>query len=158
MSIFDIFKNNSPVNADGDMPDISYQMNEYSADARRRSDIFVTVAKQQDLEILAGRFGGEYNNEMLAAGEKNGQFLLILGMKTTGSDGGIQLDKLSMGSFLQFSKPWLNMVVYSLRLSGTQLAIADKIESHVKDGSISLAVAFIDMETKKLNIIPLTVQ
>ncbi|MGL6011819.1 MAG: hypothetical protein ACRC0J_10000, partial [Shewanella oncorhynchi] len=58
---------------------ISYQMNEYSADARRRSDIFVTVAKQQDLEILAGRFGGEYKNEMLAAGEKNGQFLVNIG-------------------------------------------------------------------------------
>lgn len=28
MSIFDIFKNNSPVNADGDMPDISYQLSD----------------------------------------------------------------------------------------------------------------------------------
>ncbi|ESE40928.1 hypothetical protein [Shewanella decolorationis] len=158
MSIFDIFKNKSPVNVDKQIQDISYQMNEYSTDARRRSDIFVTVAEQQGLEVLPGRFGGEYNNDMLAAGEKNGQFLLMLGMKITGSDGGIQLDKQSMGCFLQFSKPWLDMVIYSLRLSGTQFAIADKIERHVKDNTISLAIAFIDMETKKLNIIPLTIQ
>ncbi len=78
MSIFDILKK-SPVNIDKQIQDISYQMNEYSTDARRRSDIFVTVAEQQGLEVLPGRFGGEYNNDMLAAGEKNGQFLLMLG-------------------------------------------------------------------------------
>lgn len=54
MSIFDIFKNKSPVNVDKQIQDISYQMNEYSTDARRRSDIFVTVAEQQGLEVLPG--------------------------------------------------------------------------------------------------------
>jgi hypothetical protein len=84
--------------------------------------------------------------------------MLILGMKITGSDGGIQLDNHSMGSFLQFSKKWLAMVVHSLRLTGEQLTIADKIEQHTQEGTITLAVAYIDMETQQLNMIPLNIQ
>ncbi len=158
MSPFNLFKNKTAVDADGDMPDISYQMNDFSVDARRRSEMFIKVAKQQGFEVLPGRYGGEYNNDMLAAGEKNGQFMLILGMKITGSDGGIQLDKHSMGAFLQLSKSWLEMVVYSLRLSDKHSSIADKIEMHTQQESISLAVTYIDMDTKQLNMLPLNIQ
>jgi hypothetical protein len=72
MGLLDRFKKQLPQDADGSSPDISYQLNEFSIDARRRSDIFIKLARQQGLEVLTGRYGGEYNNDMLAAGDNNG--------------------------------------------------------------------------------------
>lgn len=159
MKLSDIFNNKkAPVDTDQVHTEVPYHMNVFSSDARKRSDIFTKVINKQGFTILPGRYGGEYNNDMLAAGEKEGQFMLLLGMKTTGSDGGIQLDSYSMGDFLQFSKNWLMMVVQSLRLGGKELTLADKIEQHTQTGDISLSVVYLDLNSKELNIIPVAMQ
>jgi hypothetical protein len=38
------------------------------------------------------------------------------------------------------------------------VSIADKIEQQTQEGTITLAVAYIDMETQQLNMIPLNIQ
>lgn len=45
-------------------------MNDFSEDAIRRTSLFTRVAERNNMKVLLGRYGGEYNNDMVAISEK----------------------------------------------------------------------------------------
>ncbi|WP_281214071.1 hypothetical protein [Shewanella insulae] len=133
---------------------VAYQMNEFSHDARQLAGIFSDFVNGKKMTLLPGRYGGEYNNDMLAFGEMDGRQTLLLGLKVTGTDGGIQLDRMSMGPFTQCTLPWLRMVLHSLVSLGGQESLISNIEQALASGELLMAVVFIDRDTRKLNMLP----
>lgn len=158
MNIINKLKKQTALDADAPRSTSTYFLNDFSQEALTRTKIFTKVAEQNNLIVLPGRYGGEFNNDLIAVKEQNDGISLFLGIKTLGEDGGVQLDTHSMGQYLQCSKPWLSMVVQSLKLSKNHLAIADKIEQSTNNETIQLVVVYIDTNSKQLNMLPLKIQ
>jgi len=135
-----------------------YYMNDFSEDANKRTKLFHRIAEQNNMTVLPGRYGGEYNNDMIAIGDKHNSPTLWLGLKVTGDKGDLQLDKHSMGGFLQFSSNWLKMVITSLHLQTKHHDASNFIEQALITQTLSLGVVYIDIETKQPNVLPMAIQ
>lgn len=60
-----------------------FALNEFSDDAKDRSALFESLARKEGFIVLPGRYGGEYNNDMLAIRQSDDQTILMLGLKVT---------------------------------------------------------------------------
>ena len=134
-----------------------YFMNEFSDDAIKRTDLFKRIAEQNDMQVLPGCYGGEYNNDMLAIGKQYNEVIVWLGIKVTGVGGDLQLDRKSMGSFLQFSTDWFKMVIVSLRLLGAENT-AGLIEEGLLKRTLKLGLLYIDLESGEPSVLPMAIQ
>ncbi|STQ91128.1 hypothetical protein [Iodobacter fluviatilis] len=132
-----------------------YALHEYSEYAIKRSSIFVSTVENDGFEVLPGRYGGEYNNDMLAIGKSKEQDkdILLLGLKVTGDDGDLQLDMKSLGSHRQLSSEWLDVVVYSLRLSEQGCHFAERIAAALAADRLVTGVVYLDGEDEKVKLI-----
>lgn len=128
-------------------------LNLFSDAAKSRTNLFVSITERDGLKVIPGRYGGEYNNDMLAIGEANEKTILMLGVKLTSPNGDLQLDACSMGPHMQFSPEWLDAVIYSLSLSGDLKSTADRIASARDSRTLVMGVMFVERETGKLNIV-----
>ncbi|AOT09540.1 hypothetical protein [Pseudoalteromonas luteoviolacea] len=135
------------------------QLNEFSKDAKNRSEFFYNFVKNQNLTLLPGRYGGEYNNDHVAIGEENGEFLLFFGTKIQPEGEGIQLDPHAMGPFMQGSVEWLKMIVLAMRQSkGLDEATLTRFEQAIDTRSIRVSVLFVDLEKRGLSLLPIYVE
>lgn len=134
----------------------SYAMHEYSAAAKQRSDLFTSITQRDGLHLLPGRYGGEYNNDMLAIGQKDGKTILMLGLKVTGADGGLQLDMMSLGPHRQMSKEWLSVVVYSLGSLFQTKEIADEISVAIQSRTLVTGVLYLDKDDGQVKAISIS--
>ncbi|WP_311970806.1 hypothetical protein [Pseudomonas baltica] len=73
-------------------------MNKLNEQAQLRSRLFASLVAKQGANVMPGRYGGGYNNDQLAYQENDGVVTLLLGLKLTGDDVGIQLDTESLGA------------------------------------------------------------
>ncbi|NHQ88423.1 hypothetical protein HA050_20185 [Iodobacter sp. HSC-16F04] len=106
----------------------SIAMNIFSQEAKIRTELFESISKRNGFNLINGRWGGEFNNDHLALKEQDGRTLLLLGLKLTSPEGNLQLDQMSMGSFVQLSPLWLSAVIQSLKLDKNQSEMANKLE------------------------------
>ncbi len=126
-----------------------------SESAKQRSQLFTSLVEKDGLGVLPGRYGGDYNNDMLAMSNGNhGAPILVLGLKVTGADGGVQLDMSSMGPLRQLSKEWLKTVTFGLRQSDTAAgAFADSIERAMAANTLVTGLLILDRVTQKVNML-----
>ena len=160
MTILDNLKDKQSVQADEQPSEaLSLPMNEFSTDAVKRSGLFESIASRQGLTILPGRFGGEYNNDMVAIGDNGDDFILLFGLKTVEEGRDIQLDRMAIGPFLQGSSEWLKLIVYSMELyDELDATLMAKFKEHVENKTISLNLLYLDLDEKQMNILPLAIQ
>ena len=136
---------------------LSLAMNVFSSDAKKRSSLFTRLCNEHNWNILPGRFGGEYNNDMLAYEEKDEELRLILGVKVIRlSEDGLQLDQHSMGDFIQFSKGWLDVVTYTLSLNTQTKQTSNLISEAIKLNKIKLIIMYLNTEKGDVGFVPIT--
>lgn len=134
-------------------------LNEYCDDAQQRSEFFYNFVKSHSLTLLPGRYGGEYNNDHVALGEQDGELTVYFGTKIMPAGEGIQLDKFSMGPFMQGSVAWLKMIIQAMKAcDGLPPALLEKFERSIEDGRISVVVFYVDIENSSLSLLPLAVE
>ena len=126
-----------------------------SESAKQRSQLFTSLVEKDGLGVLPGRYGGDYNNDMLAMSNGNqGAPILVLGLKVTGADGGVQLDRSSMGPLRQLSKEWLKTVTFGLRQSDAAAgAFADRIERAMAANTLVTGLLILDRVTQKVTML-----
>lgn len=134
----------------------TYAMNDFSDEARTRSELFMSLAKKEGLAVFPGRYGGEFNNDMLAVRQIDGQTILALGLKVTDHNGDLQLDTMSMGPHHQFSSEWLDAVIYSLNLSDTGRHYAHMLASAKEAGTLTTGVVLLDRTDQQVKVISIS--
>ncbi len=111
-----------------------------------RSRLFASLAQKDKYEVLPGRYGGEYNNDMLALGPRRaeGWEILLLGLKVTDGEGNVQLDMHSMGPLRQMSRQWLEAVVHALRMVPNGCQAADRIATALASNKLIPGLIILD--------------
>lgn len=131
--------------------------NDFSESARLRKELFESMCTERGATILPGRYGGKYNSNMLALYEKNGASMLILGIVDTNKSGGIQLDTHSLGDHMQLSPKWIDVLIYSLRLSPSSREFSEHLERSRASDSLSTACMYINSDTQEVGMIKINV-
>lgn len=122
-------------------------MNIYSAQAQARTDTFMQLVQQQQLALLPGRFGGEFNNDQIAVGWHRGQFVLWFGLQERLAGQELHLDAWGLGPFAQGSKPWLELVVQSMRLShGLPPELLELLATHLTAATLQVSAVYLDLQ------------
>lgn len=128
-------------------------MNTFSDEAEIRTQLFVSLATKDGLTVLPGRYGGEYNNDMLAVKDIDGKTLLVLGLKVSDDEGNQQLDMQSMGAHRQFSPEWLDTIIYSLGLLQEGKPHANKIAAAKEAGRLKMGLVCLDRTDEQVSIL-----
>jgi len=149
-----IFSKNES-NVQEEISQFSYPMNVFSEDGQRRTKLFSNICNNSSWQLLPGRFGGEYNNDMLAYQVKDDNITLYLGLKLIKADKGIQLDQLSMGNFNQFSYRWLKTVAYSTSLDEKTIGFSNKLTEVINTDKLNLIVVYLDLSSQQMNLLPI---
>ena len=131
----------------------AYAMNEFSDEARQRTELFESLAKKDEFTILPGRYGGEYNNDMLAVREVDGKTLLVLGLKVTCQSGDLQLDMMSMGPHRQFSSEWIDTVIYSLSRTEDGQRFAKMLATAKAASALTMGILFLDKIDQQVKLV-----
>jgi hypothetical protein len=121
---------------------------EHSDVRRDRAILFTLFAQARNYSVIPGRYGGEFDSDMLALGEKGGQTVLVLGLKALDADGGIQIDTHSLGGHKQLTAEWLDILVSSLGQSEETSHFADAISFARDSGTLALELLYVEPATR----------
>lgn len=132
-------------------------MNKLNEQAQLRSRLFASLVAKQGANVMPGRYGGDYNNDQLAYQENNGVVTLLLGLKLTGDDGGVQLDTESLGPHTQYTKPWCSALVQCLLLNPESVPYGEKIKVALDSGKLVAEVVGMNAETHAVFMIKVEV-
>lgn len=134
----------------------AYAMNVFSEEARTRSALFESIAKREGLSLLPGRYGGEYNNDMLAVREVDGGTHLVLGLKVTNQNGDLQMDIMSMGPHRQFSPEWIDTIIYALSRTEEDQRFADMLSTAKAASTLTMGLMFLDKVDQQVKVIAIS--
>lgn len=134
---------------------MTFQMNDFSADARNRTQLFTSVATREGAEVLPGRYGGEFNNDMLALGRTpdGTEEVLLLGLKVSDESGNLQLDLHSMGPYRQLSRAWLRLVVHALQGVSRGQAAGERIAQALAQDRLIVGMMWLDRNDLNVKIV-----
>ncbi|MCX7207746.1 MAG: hypothetical protein NT086_17555 [Proteobacteria bacterium] len=135
----------------------SIAMNIFSQEAKIRTELFESISKRNDFNLINGRWGGEFNNDHLALKEQDGRTVLLLGLKLTSPEGNLQLDQMSMGPFVQLSPLWLSAVIQSLKLDKNQSEVANKLERAKNSKTLDTMLLLFDKVSNNVKFLKVRV-
>lgn len=129
-------------------------MNNRSEQAQLRSKLFINYSERNGAVVLPGRWGGDFNNDQLAIYQTEGGVVLLLGLKTTSAqESEISLDTNSLGSYVQFSAPWLRSLILCLRQDEMFHDFADMIEKSWIGKTLIGSLLVLDTDTEVMSLL-----